>query len=70
MPSSRYYEDRGLKHADTIFVTADKQFVNGEIDYLQWVILVNQAIGIQSEYINTLNSYNQAAIQLSKLYNE
>ncbi|QQT33137.1 CusA/CzcA family heavy metal efflux RND transporter [Sphingobacterium multivorum] len=66
----KYYEDRGLKHADTIFVTADKQFVNGEIDYLQWVILVNQAIGIQSEYINTLNSYNQAAIQLSKLYNE
>lgn len=65
-----YYESQGLKHAETIFVTADQQFVNGEIDYLQWVILVNQAINIQSEYMNTLNSYNQAAIQLSKLYNE
>ncbi len=66
----QYYEGQGLKHAETIFVTADQQFVNGEIDYLQWVILVNQAINIQSEYINTLNNYNQASIQLSKLYNE
>jgi len=66
----QYYENQGLKNADTIFSTADQQFVNGEIDYLQWVILVNQAISIQSEYINTLSSYNQAAIQLSKLYNE
>lgn len=64
-----YYETTGLKNAETIISTADQQFQEGEIDYLQWVILVNQAIGIKGEYINMLNACNQASIELSKLYN-
>lgn len=62
-----YYERQGLENADTIITTADQQFQGGEIDYLQWVILVDQAIAIKNEYINMLGSYNQAVIQLQKL---
>ncbi|MCL7987563.1 CusA/CzcA family heavy metal efflux RND transporter [Sphingobacterium sp. lm-10] len=65
-----YYEQIGLKQANLIFETADKKFDAGDIDYIQWVILVNQAITLQNEYINALNNTNQAKIQLSKLYNE
>ncbi|RAJ08273.1 cobalt-zinc-cadmium resistance protein CzcA [Chitinophaga skermanii] len=64
-----YYEAKGLSNAALISSTADVQFQNGEIDFLQWVMLVNQAIGIRSEYINTLNSFNQAVIQYNKLTN-
>lgn len=66
----KYYESGGLKHADLMISTADQQFQAGEIDYLQWVIIVNQAITIRNEYINHLNGYNQAAIQLHKLNNK
>lgn len=67
--SLQYYEGTGLKNADVIITTADEQFLGGEIDYLQYVILVNQAISLKTEYINALGSYNQAVIQLLKLNN-
>lgn len=69
LKSLEYFENQGLKNADIIIKTADEQFQAGEIDYLQWVILVNQSIAIRSEYIQSLSSYNQAVIQLLKLNN-
>lgn len=67
--SKVYYEEQGLKNADLIITTADQQFQGGDIDYLQWVLLIDQAINIKNEHLNALNSYNQAVIQLLKLKN-
>jgi len=67
--SLAYYETDALKNADLIIQTADEQFQGGDIDYLQWVILVDQSITIKNEYIGALSSYNQAVIQLLKLNN-
>jgi len=67
--SLQYYEGKGLENAAAIIATADTQFVGGEINYLQWVILVDQAIGIRNEYLDILNNYNQSAIQVLKLQN-
>ena len=64
-----FYEQTGLKNADIIIATADQQFVGGEINYLQWVILVDQAINIKNEYLDMLNSYNQSVIQAQKVNN-
>ncbi|WAC14012.1 CusA/CzcA family heavy metal efflux RND transporter [Dyadobacter pollutisoli] len=69
MESLQYYENQGLRNADLIISTADEQFQAGEIDYLQWVILVDQSVTIKSEYIQVLNSYNLAVIELLKLNN-
>lgn len=66
----RYYETCGLKNAALLISAADEQFKAGEIDYLQWVLIANQSIGIQKEYIDHLNNYNQAVIQLHKLSNK
>lgn len=66
----RYYEEQGLPNADTIITVADSEFVAGEIDYLQWVILAGQSIAIKSEYVNALGSYNEAVIQLLHLNNQ
>nr|WP_295932117.1 CusA/CzcA family heavy metal efflux RND transporter [uncultured Dyadobacter sp.] len=66
----RYYLDRGLVNAETIIRVADQQFQNGEIDYLQWVILAGQSIAIRNEYVNALGGYNEAVIRLLQLKNQ
>lgn len=60
-----YYESTALKTAETITTTAQLQFLNGAIDYLEWVLLVNQAIVIQSDYIQAVNDRNQAITELN-----
>jgi heavy metal efflux system protein len=60
-----YFEQSGLKNAELITNTANKQFVNGGINYLEWVLLINQAISIQTEYLNTVNNLNDSIIQLN-----
>jgi len=62
-----YYNSQGLNHAKTIANTANLQFNNGDIDYLQYTMLLNQSIGIQSEYLNALQNLNQSKINLDKL---
>jgi cobalt-zinc-cadmium resistance protein CzcA len=67
--SLRYYQTQGLKNADVIITVADQQFEAGEINYLEWVILVDQAVTIKSEYLTVLENYNLEVIQLLKLNN-
>ena len=62
-----YYEKIALPNAKIISTTANKQFYNGEINYLDWVMLIHQSIAIQNDYINTVNQYNDAVIQLNYL---
>lgn len=60
----QYYEHTGLKHAQLITNTANDQFVNGAINYLEWVMLMNQAIALQNDYIEAVNNKNQAAADI------
>jgi cobalt-zinc-cadmium resistance protein CzcA len=62
-----YYESNALKNAQIIIQTANKQFFNGEINYLDWVILTNQAISIQSNYLDAVNLFNDTVIQMNYL---
>ncbi|MEO6683402.1 MAG: CusA/CzcA family heavy metal efflux RND transporter [Ginsengibacter sp.] len=66
----QWYENTGLKSAETINTTAGKQFVNGEINYLEWVLLINQAVTIQSQYIEAIKNLNESIIQLNYLFNK
>lgn len=60
-----FFENTGLKNAETITITANKQFLNGNINYLEWVLLINQAIAIQSDYIEAVKNRNEAMVELS-----
>jgi len=64
-----YYETAALPNATIIASTANKQFLGGDINYLEWVLLINQAISIRSEYIEALRSLNQTTIQLNNFSN-
>ncbi len=63
----QYYEKEGNQNAATITSTANRQFVAGEINYLDWVILVRQALTIQEEYLEALKSLNDTALSLKYL---
>lgn len=58
------FRENLLPQADLIFKTAEKQFIAGEIDYLQWILLNNQAIALRNDYFGALQQYNRSATQL------
>jgi outer membrane protein TolC len=62
-----YYEAKGLKNAEIILNTANKQFYEGEINYLEWSILVNQSLEISSKYIDNQKILNEKIIELNNL---
>ena len=61
----RYFETTALKNSSQITYTANKQFLNGEINYLEWVMLINQSISIQSDYIDALKNKNFSIAELN-----
>jgi len=65
-----YYEQTGLKNADLISSTANKQFANGGINYLEWVMLTNQAISLRNDYLIAVNNLNESIIQLNYFINK
>lgn len=65
-----YFEQSALKNASLISKTATKQFANGGINYLEWVMLTNQAISIKNEYLIAVNNLNESIIQLNYLFNK
>lgn len=62
-----YYESEGLKNATVVTETIQKQFTNGEINYLDFVMLINQAISIQSNYADAVKMLNDTIIQINYL---
>ena len=62
-----YFEDTALQNANTITKTANQQFTNGDINYLEWTMLINNATTIQSNYTDAVNDLNQTIIQLNFL---
>ncbi len=63
----KYFEDTGLKNATLIAQTANTQFINGEINYLDFVMLTNQAITIQSAYVEAVKALDETIIQINFL---
>ena len=65
-----YYQKTGLQNSETILKTANDQYYNGEINYLEWTILVNQSFEIQNKYIDRLKDLNDKIIELNALATE
>ncbi|ASW73551.1 acriflavine resistance protein B [Chryseobacterium piperi] len=61
------YDHKQLPKSETILKTAQKQMEAGEIDYLNWVILTNQAVKIKVDYIENIEKLNQIGTELNFL---
>jgi len=61
------YQKSMLPNATLLIETAGRKINAGEITYLEWVMIINQAIQIKSEYLNYIQQLNENAIELEKL---
>jgi len=59
------FEEKGLANAEVISKVANENFKNGEINYLDWVMLNNQAITIQNNYLEALKLLNESIISIN-----
>lgn len=62
-----YYEATALPNAVSIGKTASLQLSNGNINYLDWVQLIQQSIAVQSAYVEAVKELNNTVIQLQFL---
>jgi heavy metal efflux system protein len=65
-----YFESTALKNAGLITAAANTQFLNGDIDYLQWVLLISQATSIENDYIEAVKRRNITVIQINSFINK
>ncbi len=62
-----YLESSALPNAELLVKQADKGFKSGEIGYVEYLQGIKNAIQIRSNYLNSLNLYNQSVIKLEYL---
>ncbi len=63
----QYYEQNGLQQAALLTKNARLGFEKGDISYLNWIQLMNQAADIQFGYLEAVKRFNQAVTELEYL---
>jgi cobalt-zinc-cadmium resistance protein CzcA len=61
------YEKKVLINSTLLIDAAAKKRSAGEISYLEWVMLINQAIQTKSDYLGYIQQLNEAVIEIEKL---
>ncbi|MBI2281520.1 MAG: CusA/CzcA family heavy metal efflux RND transporter [Bacteroidetes bacterium] len=62
-----YYESIGMEQADEMLKVSHLAYAKGEIGYVEYIQHLTQAILIKSEYLNSLNQFNQTVININYL---
>jgi cobalt-zinc-cadmium resistance protein CzcA len=62
-----YYDTAGKKLSDETLFHADKAFQNGEINFLQYTQLLDNAKNIETNYLTTLFQYNMTVLEANYL---
>ncbi len=65
--SVQYYQSAGKSLSEQLLNNAGKAFQNGEIDFLQYIHLINSSVSIEMNYLENLNKYNQTVLSLNYL---
>ncbi len=63
----QYFQQTGRLHAEALELQAREAYRQGEIDYLQWTLLMNQSITIRLNYLDALKAYNMQEVELNYL---
>lgn len=64
-----YYETTGRLLSKELITTASKAFQNGEIDFLQYVQLIENSTNIEINYLKNLIQFNRTVLELNYLTN-
>ena len=60
----KYYTETGLLHADQIIRNAAKSFQAGDLSYMEWTILMNQAVQIKLSYLDAYQALRKTEAEL------
>jgi cobalt-zinc-cadmium resistance protein CzcA len=64
------YETTSLPQAKTMRIASDLQLSKGEINYLDWVVLTNQAFEIENKYLDAVRHLNEHILFIKYLTNQ
>ncbi len=59
-----FYKDHALLQAEQLIYTSKIQYEKEEIDYFEYIQGISTGLKLKMNYLETLNNYNQTAIQL------
>ncbi|MCC8359641.1 CusA/CzcA family heavy metal efflux RND transporter [Salinimicrobium sediminilitoris] len=62
-----YYQQEGNELSEEILRTANLGYQNGEIDFFQYILSLENAYRIRLSYLDTLYAYNQTVIAVNQL---
>jgi len=62
-----YYESGANKQSELIIEQSQKSYKAGSIDYVEYVLNLDKALAIKSNYLQTLSLYNESIIAIDKL---
>lgn len=65
-----YYKTTANKNADETLTAANLQYKNGNINYLEWVMLSNQVVATRAEYLNALRKLNKSIVEINYITNK
>ena len=63
------YDKSGENLASELIHTASRTFQDGEIDFVQYLLAIENAVKIEMMYLENLNSYNQTVLEINYLIN-
>jgi cobalt-zinc-cadmium resistance protein CzcA len=58
------YQTVLLPNAEVLLTTAQRQLLAGEINFVEWLVLVRQAFDVRMGYLDAVQACNQAAFEL------
>lgn len=64
-----YYVQNGKTLSSELIHTATKAFQNGEIDFVQYILSLDNAKSIEMTYLENLYNYNQTVLEINYLMN-
>ncbi|MEI8204610.1 MAG: efflux RND transporter permease subunit, partial [Bacteroidota bacterium] len=62
-----YYENYAMKQSELIIEQSGKSYRAGNIDYVEYMMNLDKALEIQTNYLQTMKDYNQAVIEIEKI---
>ncbi len=65
--SIAYFDNEIFKNINLIYSTANKKFNNGDINYIEWVMLINNNTELESNYLETIKKMNDVIIDLQNI---
>lgn len=63
----KYYEQNGLQQSEQIIHDAGISLRSGNLSYLEWTMLMNNAISIRISYLDAVKQHNELLIELEYL---